>query len=526
MFRCFLLGIFLCACLLLPGLSAEAADNSSNGIVPAAVPLAAKPPLQELIEGGALTEMGLRHEEGLLKDFYARRHYLAAWELEGGDASQTIKEFINYMRDALAENGLSERNYPFATLQQLADTKELLKAELWASAMVLRLSQSLAGQEKVPRAGDQTWPLQAMKNDTVASLSDAVDAHHVEQYLADLTPHVPAYIALKQALQHYRAIFAEGGWQPVRPGKILIPGVEDERLPTIIAHLVKEGYLLPQAQADPAAVISYDDGLLAAVKAFQQTHGLYPNGQIGPETYRALNVPVEERIDQLRVNLARLRQTPPDFAEGIVINIPAARLTYYEQGKPVYEAPVVVGRVDRPSPLVSSAINEIIINPFWYVPASIARKDLLPQVEDDPYFLTKLGISQHAGTQGEAMLRQDPGPKNSLGRIKFNFPNRFAVYLHGTPHLELFARDDRTRSSGCIRLKEPEQLAEILMQHDPAYSGENLQKKIDSLKTRHVTPPQHTPIKLLYWTAFPDGQARVQFYNDVYGLDKAWLDLL
>ena len=163
------------------------------------------------------------------------------------------------------------------------------------------------------------------------------------------------------------------------------------------------------------------------------------------------------------------------------------------------------------------------------MPASIARKDLAPKLEKDPDFYEKQGIKIHKTGDGEdagTILRQDPGPLNSLGRMKFNFQNRHAVYLHGTPHVELFGKDARALSSGCIRLKEPLELAQILLKNNPQWTTERIQENIDSVKTKTISFKDKTPIKLLYWTTVIDKKDRVNFYNDIYGLDREWEKML
>lgn len=481
--------------------------------------------LQKIIASGTSKTLGVTVNDKALRVFYEKRKFAPAWDLQETNAPEVIKEFTNFVRETLTEHGLSENNYPFAALDKAVADKKLHETDLIASAIVLRLATSLGGQDPVPQSDMHTWPLRHEKIDIPATLNDAINNHHVPGYLNNLTPQTPAYKKLKDTLAQYREIAAKGGWIRVRPGLILTPQDDDPRVTQIYQRLAQEGYIAFEAKHFQNTV--YDDALVEAMRAFQETHGLYPDGHIGPETMRAMNVPINERIDQIRVNMARLRASPHNVAQGIIINIPSARLSYYKDGQLAYEAPVVVGRVDRPTPLVISVVNEIIVNPTWYVPSSIAEKDLFPKAEEDSDFLQKQGIKKHVSADGKSvMLRQDPGPLNSLGRIKFNFPNRHAVYLHGTPHVELFGRDDRTRSSGCIRLKEPIELTEILMQNPADWNAGTIQKKIDSLKTQRVNPPGKTPIKLLYWTTQIDAKDRVSFYLDVYGLDAEWLKLL
>lgn len=502
-------------------------------LLPASLLAGSDADLQKFIQGGATATLNLPLENKLLSDFYTKRHYAPAWDLQEGNAADVAGEFKNFIRDTLAEHGLSERGYRFDALERhaKAGTKEsLLKADILASDIVLRLAHSLSGQNPTPQSKLHTWPLKRGASDVATGLHEAVNDRRVPEYLASLAPQTNAYTKLKVALQRYREIAAKGGWIRVRPGLILTPESDDARVTQIYQRLAQEGYI--DFDAKHYQTTLYDGALVDAMRSFQETHGLYPDGNVGPETYRALNIPVKDRIDQIRVNMARLRQSPPEAWEGIVINIPSAKLALYKGGSAMYEAPVVVGRVDRPSPLVSSNIYEMIINPSWYVPESIAQKDLFPKAEEDPNFFKKQGIKRHTLGSDEdpehrvTMLRQDPGPLNSLGRIKFNFQNRHAVYLHGTPHVELFGRDDRTRSSGCIRLKEPMELAQILMSNASEWNAETIQKKIDSLKTQRINTPSKMPIKLLYWTNIVDSKDRVQFYNDVYGLDAEWLKYL
>lgn len=463
----------------------------------------------------------------LLKDFYSKRNYKPAWQLHEDNAKKTVSDFIDFIRDKLSEHGLGERSYPFNVLQAKVATgseENLVQADIIASDIVLRIARSLSGQDPIPRSKLHTWPLKREKTDIATGLNKAISNGNVSEYLESLSPQVKAYAKLKEALKEYRDIADKGGWIRIKPGGVIQEGFEDDRLTLIQNRLAQEGFM-PFQQAVPKDK-TYGPELVEGMKAFQEAHGLYADGNIGPETFRAMNVSVKERINQIRVNLARIRQSPPDAWEDIVINIPSAKLSYYHNGEVVYEAPVVVGRTDRPSPLVKSAIYEMIINPSWYVPSSIAEKDLLPKMEKDPDFLEKQGIHKRGNDGGDGMLRQEPGPLNSLGRIKFNFSNPFAVYLHGTPHQELFGKDDRTRSSGCIRLKDPAELALIFMKNNPDWTPDKLQKRIDSMKTQHVTPPEKTPIKLLYWSAIVDSKGRVEFFNDVYGLDAEWVDML
>lgn len=485
-----------------------------------------KAAVQKVVSAGATRSIGLPLNDALLSEFYKGRGFLPAWQLHESGSENVVKDFISFVRDVLNEHGLSDRNYPFSNLEKLVhvrDDNSLASADVIASDIVLRLARSLSGGDPSPQSELHTWPIRREAVNIAVGLNKAITSQKVPEFLEGLAPQNTAYIKLREALNTYRAIAEKGGWIKIKPGVILHPDDPDPRIPSVHQRLAQEGYADFDKDAEPSLKMKPET--LEALKKFQDTHGLYPDGILGVETVRALNVPVKERIDQIRVNLARIRQSPANAWEDIVINLPGAKLTYFQNGQSVYEAPVVVGRIDRQSPLVRSEIHEMIINPHWYVPASIAEKDLFPKLEKDPEFFEKQGI--HVRGEGEgAMLRQDPGPLNSLGRMKFNFNNRHAVYLHGTPHAELFGRDDRTRSSGCIRLKEPMELALILLKDNPEWTAEKIQQKIDTVKTITVPMKKRTPIKLLYWTAVVDKQDRVNFFLDIYGLDAVWAKFL
>lgn len=480
--------------------------------------------VERFVKSNASAAAGVSLDNVLVAEFYAKRNYMPAWQLHESGAREIVKDFVAFIRSFLNDHGLSERSYSFHALEKAVAAggdEAVARADIIASNIVLRLARSLSGQDPAPQSSLHTWPLKRERIDVAGGLNKAISAQKVPEYLEGLVPTYAGYHKLKEALKTYRAIEEKGGWIKIKPGVILHPDDPDPRVPSVHQRLAQEGYA--EFDPDPQPSLLMKPETREALKLFQETHGLYPDAILGLETVRALNVPIKERIDQIRVNMARIRQSPQDAWEDIVINLPSAKLSYFQNGTSVYEAPVVVGRVDRQSPLVKSEIYDMVINPSWYVPTSIAEKDLLPKLEKDPEFFEKQGI--HVSAEGGA-LRQDPGPLNSLGRMKFNFHNRHAVYLHGTPHAELFGRDDRTRSSGCIRLKEPMELALILLKDSPEWNAAKITQKIETLKTATVPMKKRTPIKLLYWTTTVDSKDRVNFFNDVYGLDSVWAKFL
>jgi murein L,D-transpeptidase YcbB/YkuD len=345
---------------------------------------------------------------------------------------------------------------------------------------------------------------------------------------------------LAGAASRYREVANRGGWQPVPGGPSLHPGESSSAVPAIRARLETTGDLLaagsPAQGANPQL---YDDGLVGAVRAFQGRHGLAADGVIGTRTRTAMNVPIGDRIAQLELNRNRVDGDTPPAARYIRINLPEYRLVLMDGDTRVLDMPVVVGRRDRKTPFIESAISWIVFNPTWTVPTKLAYEDLLPKVRRDPSYFSRSGIqvyeSWHAGAHpvdsrwiewsevGAAMkrlrLRQAPGPDNPLGRIKFHMDNDQDIYLHDTNHRELMAKDRRDLSSGCIRVGNAEGLARELLRDQSNWPSERIDKVLAGRQTTRVPLRAPVPVRFVYQTAWVDGQDTVHFREDIYGVD-------
>jgi murein L,D-transpeptidase YcbB/YkuD len=270
------------------------------------------------------------------------------------------------------------------------------------------------------------------------------------------------------------------------------------------------------------------------------------DGVMGKDTLAALNVSTAERIRQIKINMERCRWLPDDLgADYIFVNVPAYTLQVYEADQEVMAMRVVVGRKMRQTPVFSSTMTQIILNPPWSAPVSVARKDMLEHMRQEPGYLTKYGFDVYANYEDDAPLvdittidwtqyneknlpfrfRQRPGPLNALGRIKFMLPNRFDVYLHDTPSRSLFSKTVRDFSSGCIRIEKPIELATYLLRSDPRWTREKIESAIARMQELTLPLPQPIPVHLMYWTAWVDANDNVQFRDDIYdrdpSLDKA-----
>ena len=443
----------------------------------------------------------------------------------------------------VAEDGLEPADY---LARELAQPERLSPAELelLASEALARLAFTLRYGKANPLALDSNWNYsrELGATDPVAWLRAAVTHDDLPSLLQSLRPQGAYYRALKEALAANRAIAARGGWSTLPAGATLKPGMDDPRVPLLRARLAASGDLEGAGAAATGTV--YDAALVAAVKAFQDRHGLDADGAVGRATLAELNVPVTARIDQLRVNLERIRWVFRDLAgEFVVVNIAGYGAAYFVDGEIRWRARAIVGRPYRQTPVFKDALSYLELNPTWTVPPTILRNDILPKLRQNPAYLREkklrvvdpnggpvsaAGIDWHkvSASNFRYYLRQDPGPDNALGRIKFMFPNAHAVYLHDTPTRELFRQPERTFSSGCIRIENPLALAELLLRDPARWNQASLQAAIDSGETRRVNLPRKVPIMLLYLTAFPDQAGRVQFRRDVYRRDARTLQAL
>ena len=339
--------------------------------------------------------------------------------------------------------------------------------------------------------------------------------------------------AIEEALSRYRLLAAQGGWPPVPAGPALREGDRNERIPFLRQRLVASSDLV--APADQEHV--FDGILKEAVQRFQLRHGLTADGLVGAKTLRELNVPVSERIRQLALSLERCRLLPPlPERRHILVNIPDFTLKLFEDDELRFSMPVIVGRYHRQTPVFNSRISSLVLNPTWTVPQSIATKDLLPKIKKDPGYLKQshFRVFRDWKTNAEIdpatidwanlsparfpyRLRQDPGPANALGRVKFLLPKPYTAYLlHDTPARELFQQDTRALSSGCIRLARPLELAVYLLEGTPLGSIDALTAAISGEKTQNLAIPSPIAVYVVYITAWVDLEGIIQFRPDIY----------
>ncbi|MDQ0316052.1 L,D-transpeptidase family protein [Amorphus orientalis] len=388
-------------------------------------------------------------------------------------------------------------------------------------------------------AAQGSTPLQALQNYKVrAEWADKFDAtlpavNAVKSSSPTLSPETASYI--EQAIQRYGQIVAQGGWPQVPPGEpTLRLGVKNAKVQVLRQRLMISGDLSQTA----GSAQTFDSYVDAAVRRFQLRHGLNPDGVVDQATLNALNVPAQVRLRQLETNLVRVRSMSGYLGDRyVMVNIPAAEIEAVEDGRVRSRHTGVVGKVDRPSPVLSSKIHEINFNPYWTVPVSIIKKDLIPKMKEDPEYLTrnKIKIYRWGNTDEELMpteidwntdeaaqymFRQEPGEGNSLGTVKINFHNQHQVYLHDTPAKNLFGQDFRFHSSGCVRVQNVRELITWLLEGND-WTRAQVDETIRSGEQLDVPVKTQTAIYFSYITAWATADGVVHFRQDIYDRDGA-----
>ncbi|WP_426661511.1 L,D-transpeptidase family protein [Rhodanobacter aciditrophus] len=476
-----------------------------------------------------------------LTDFYRQRQYAPAWTRPA-----TVDQLLAALAGT-ASDGLDPEDYGLSRLKAmraaLADDKaapaQRARFDLRATDAYLAALVQLYRGKVAPVTLDPHWNFEERPLDPAQDLQaaiDAVDSGRVAELFARARPQDPLYDRLRDALARLRAVAQRGGWPGLPDGPTLKPGMRDARVPLLRQRLVAGGYL----PAGEAAGERYDATLEAAVKQFQRDQYLAADGGVGAATRAALNVTANRRVDQLRVNLERARwlmhEVQGDF---VVVDIAGYKVSYYKDGKSVWSSRVQVGKPYRSTPVFKSRITYITLNPTWTVPPTILKHDIVPKIRADPGYLAANRIrvldskgqlvpprSVNWNNPRGIVLRQDAGPGNSLGRLVIRFPNPYAVYLHDTPHQELFGASRRDFSSGCIRVQHARELAVLLLGDPAKWDRVALDRAIDTGRTQTVNLARPVPLLLAYWTVHLHRDGRVSYRPDIYQRDGRLLAAL
>lgn len=457
--------------------------------------LAASLGITQLLSGNVVAGERLCDATGL-RTFYGRREARPAWD---GATTASLRRAI----DLLAEDGLTPDRYHRQALARLEQGPE---RDVLATDAFLLAAAHLSQGVVDPQFVRPSWCAPPPRLDLAAILQSALDDGTIEETLAALAPRHAGYVRLRKVLADYRAVARDGGWNVVPNGGALRLGMDDPRVLDVRRRL-----------GDSSTSTSFDAGLDALVRQFQAHHGIAEDGVVGRETVREMNVSAGDRAAQIAVNMERWRWMPQDLgASYLLVNIAAFRLDVIEAERSVLSMKTIVGKDYTRTPFFAARIESVIVNPWWNVPDSIAAKELWPKQRIDRSYLER---EHMVVTNGR--IRQRPGPWNALGRLKFDMPNRYDVYLHDTPARSLFLQPFRAFSHGCIRLEKPLDLALFLLRDQPQWDEAALERAISAGRERTIRLNASRPVYVLYWTAWVGDDGQMQFVPDHYGRDAA-----
>lgn len=552
MFRSLFRGALLCAVLFASHPLLHAATPAPTLAPPDPVGELLRERLDALGSGQPVTVEG--------ETLIAARSLGKLYELNGyrpyWDATR-LQSLVELLAD-IEDDGLRPSDYHFAPLQRLRTLRsptalERVALELLASDAYALIVYHLYFGKVDPVSLDSNWNFDTRDIrdvDPVRFVHEAIRGNRIRGSIELVRPTHWMYQAGREALAAYRQIAALGGWPTISGGPTLKPGMSDTRVALLRRRLAISGDLAAVgASSAPRAGSAedfFDPQLEAALRHAQRRHRLAVDGSLGPATLQALNVPVEQRIAQLRVNLERGRQVLHEIKDGdlVIVDIAGFEVHFVRDRKRIWQSRAVVGQPFRETPVFKASINNVVINPTWTVPPGILEKDILPslrrgdhsilarknlQVLDRngaPVNAATIDFSRYTARNFPYLLRQAAGPTNALGAVKINFPNPHLVYLHDTPSKSLFDETNRTFSSGCIRTERPLELAEWVLGDPARWNAATLRSAVDSGETRTLRVAKPVPVLLIYWTADRDDDGSIVFKPDPYGRDTRELAAL
>lgn len=483
--------------------------------------------------------------KSLLPDFYLSRGYSPAWH------PVAVAKYMETVR-RVDEHGLNPSDYHYDLLRDMLrmsalenmDSETRVDLDILLTDSLIRLGYHLIFGKINPKYLDKDWNIKRELidgRDPIDLIQKIIDSTSIYESVEALSPEHLVYKNMKGYLAKYRKVLEQNGWPIVPQGPVLRLGDRSQRVAVLRQRLMIE-YGIAESVNDAEL---FDSRLEEAVKFFQHHHFIEADGVVGTGTLAALNTSVQQRIEQIRVNLERARWVMHTLPERfVIVDIAGYEVVYYDDSQPLWRARAVVGKPYRATPVFRDKIRYLEFNPTWTIPPTILKKDILPKLEKDPGYLAKRNIrvlgqgmkeidpmkidwSRYASAKKfPYFLRQDPGPQNALGLVKFMFPNKHAVYLHDTPGRSLFDKTERTFSSGCIRVERPFELVELLL-HDPAkWDQAAIKEIVDSRRTVRMNLPESVPVLLMYWTVRDNGDGVLGFKQDIYGRDRAVLEAL
>lgn len=457
-----------------------------------------------------------------LRKFYNGRQFSYAWYDAAGLIEQATSLHNRLLQ--IEEEGIT-RQFPYMkAFNSLMDDNDSLlnrepmnpEAELLLTAQYLNYARTVwqGVDEKTTTSMDWFIPRKKL---SAQELLDSLLYDKNPSFISK-EPIFPMYAKLKEYLRRYRDLQKSGSWPVVKTEKKSLR-LNDED--PAVKNLRKALFLLGDLQGDTTKTV-FDEELEKAVKQFQARHGWKEDGIAGPALIREINVPIQERIEQIMVNMERCRWVPyklePDY---LLVNIPAYSLYVYESDSLAWKMNVVVGQTMHKTAIFNGKLKHVVFSPYWNVPPGILKNEILPGIRRNPNYLKNHNMEWSGQT-----VRQKPGPNNSLGKVKFLFPNSFNIYLHDTPAKSLFGEDQRAFSHGCIRLSEPQRLAEYLLRKEPGWDKTAVEKAMNAGTEKYVNLKKEVPVFIAYFTSWVGNDGKINFRKDVYNRDQRLADRL
>lgn len=460
-----------------------------------------------------------------IRSFYNTRNYQFAWFTREGLTEQAfgfwnlLDYYTTYSEDtSLTDKSLRKRIDRLMLSEELSiaeSNKTFINTELQLTYFFLKYS--LKNFEKGFVKRKELERFIPRKKQDVIYLADSLltKKHKDNRYFEDINE---PYGKLKEQLAKYTDIAKKGGWPAItETGKK--PLKEGSSSPAVLATK-KQLYLTGDLPVNDTTEI-FNDTLATALKSFQSRFGLQTTGTLNSETIKELNVPAVERVKQIMINMERMRWMPSEpNGKFILVNIPEFVLHVMEDGKKIFDMKIVVGKEGHNTMMFTKTLNQVVFSPYWNVPPSIVEDEIMPEMEKNPNYLLEQNMEITGESDGIPEVRQLPGEKNSLGKVKFLFPNSYNIYFHDTPAKSLFEKNRRAYSHGCIRLNEPKKMAEYLLQNDPSWTEEKIDEAMNSGKEQYVKLKDPSTVFITYYTAWVDDTGKLNFRDDIYDHDK------
>jgi murein L,D-transpeptidase YcbB/YkuD len=483
-----------------------------------------------------------------LELFYAARDYEPAWQ-----GYEYVKRVLEELA-ASEREGLNPDDYHYRMLTSLVDEyfvsrdrddRDRFRAafDVLLSDGVLLYARHLQEGKVDPTRVEPTWnfPRRDFDPQRVAlALAEAIDQRSVVKRLNQFKPQLRFYRLMKEELVRYRSLAEQYDALTLPEDTVLKPGMRHPNVAVLRELLARLGY----DEVEGGEAEFFDDDLETAVKAFQGRHSVDADGVVGRDSFRELNTTYKQRIDQIRLNLDRVRWVQDGLVdELVVVNIPGYELYFFQDSALEWQTDVMVGTIRTQTPIFRADMSYLEFNPTWTVPRSIIQQSLYGKFAADPDYISEhqyklyssdgvevdpqsLDWSQYSANRFPFRVVQQPGPGNALGRVKFMFPNKYAVYLHDTPSKTLFSRTSRAFSHGCVRVRDPMHFASLLLADESGWNRERIDQVVDSGERTVVRFGKPVDIMLMYWTTGPDLVSGIKFHPDIYSRDPRSLELL